>query len=93
MLSTCRCAACNKELSCDVEGFDGKKVWINMEFTRLHSMCNECKNMSQNKNFLSFCSLQCLKDYVMDPDCLDKFFEDEVMWGRLERCMKTGEVY
>ena len=91
MLQICRCASCKKELGCSVEGFDGKTLFISLDIQRFHSMCNECKHMRDTKYQLYFCSVQCLKDYVIDPKCLDQYIEDEVFWGKFEKARITGE--
>lgn len=85
MMLVCRCASCKKELGCAVEGFDGKNVWITLSFKRHHSMCNECKHMDSVNYDLYFCGIQCLKDYVIDPECLDAYVADEVFWGKMFR--------
>jgi len=82
MLQTCHCGSCKKPLSCSVEGFDGKNLWITLKFDRRYEMCNECKHMKNSEMSIWFCSVQCLKDYVMDPECLDQFVEDEIFWGK-----------
>ena len=66
----CRCASCNKSLSCDVEG---KSLFISLDIQRVHSICKECHHMKELKYQLHFCSVQCLKDYVTDPEYLDQY--------------------
>ena len=82
MITIVRCASCKKELGCDVAGFDGKKLFISLDIQRFHSICKECAHMKDLKYHLMFCSVECLKDYVMDPECQDQYIADEVMWGR-----------
>jgi hypothetical protein len=44
------------------------------------------KNRQSEINYnLHFCSVQCFKDFVVDPECLDQYIEDEVYQGRLHR--------
>ena len=74
----CRCASCKKDLGCDVEGFDGKTLFISLDIHRLSSICKECNHMQELKYQLHFCSAQCLKDYIIDPECLDQYIEEKV---------------
>lgn len=82
MIYVLNCASCKKSLGCNVDGFDGKTLFISLDIQRFHSMCKECKHMKDLKCQLHFCSVKCLKDYVMDPECLDEYIRDEVFWGK-----------
>jgi len=82
VIHICRCANCNNELSSNVEGFDGKTLFISLDIQRFHSMCNECKHQSTVKYTQYFCTIECLKTYMNDPEKLDKYVKDEVYWGK-----------
>jgi len=81
MLSTVHCANCNKEsfISCE----DGKGLFISLNIQRYYDMCKACHNIKDIKYSQHFCSVQCLKDWISSS--LDKYVEDEVMWGRMYR--------
>jgi hypothetical protein len=83
MMTIIRCVKCNKDSFVAVEDFDGKSLFISLDIQRYYDMCKDCHNIKNLKYSQYFCSVQCLKDWVTND--LDKYVEDEVMWGRMYR--------
>lgn len=95
MMKICRCENCKEQLQSIVDGFDGKTLFISLDIQRFHSMCKECKHQNDLHYRVHFCKIECLKEYVTDPEKLDKYVKDEVYWGRFYEMnphMKDGPV-
>jgi transcription elongation factor Elf1 len=83
MQTIIRCAKCNKDSFVACEGFDGKALFISLDIQRYYDMCKSCHDIKRLQYQQHFCSVQCLKDWIAND--LDKYVEDEVMWGRMYR--------